>query len=149
LLQTRCSICGVQQHSICQGYLEGHNSQPPQHVCHLCLLGRMVDRATLARLCELALERRTMDLLLSKEVDSAVDLSRKLGIYRRLQPYRVDTDCVNRHAVRQSRKTGHVAGFARICCGAGWTLHAKLTRHDNLPGRGQHTRVYWFSCKAL
>jgi hypothetical protein len=40
----------------------------------------MVDRATLARLCELALERRAMDLLLSKEVDSAVDLSRKLGM---------------------------------------------------------------------
>jgi len=40
----------------------------------------MVDRATLARLREVALERRAIDLLLSKDVDSAVDLSRKLGM---------------------------------------------------------------------
>ena len=32
-----------------------------------------------------------MDLLLSQEVDSAVDLSRKLGMYRRLQHYRMLT----------------------------------------------------------
>ncbi|KAG9528846.1 hypothetical protein KCU93_g3977, partial [Aureobasidium melanogenum] len=76
---TRCSVCGVQQHSICQGYL-GDDRQPPQHICHLCLFGSKVERATLAKLCELALERRAIDLLLSGEVDNTVELSRKLDL---------------------------------------------------------------------
>ncbi|KAH0366637.1 hypothetical protein KCU65_g5274, partial [Aureobasidium melanogenum] len=76
---TRCNICGVQQHSICQGYL-GNDRRPPQHICHFCLFGRKVDRATLAKLCELALQRRVMDLLLSGEVDNTVELSRKLDM---------------------------------------------------------------------
>ncbi|KAH0262262.1 hypothetical protein KCU91_g13517, partial [Aureobasidium melanogenum] len=75
----RCSICGVQQHSICQGYL-GNVRQPPQHICHLCLFGRKIDRATLAKLCELALQRRVMDLLLSGDIDNTVELSRKLDM---------------------------------------------------------------------
>ncbi|KAG9526186.1 hypothetical protein KCV07_g812, partial [Aureobasidium melanogenum] len=75
----RCSVCGVQQHSICQGYL-GDDRQPPQHICHLCLFGSKVERATLAKLCELALERRAIDLLLSGEVDNTVELSRKLDL---------------------------------------------------------------------
>ncbi|KAG9758099.1 hypothetical protein KCU75_g11563, partial [Aureobasidium melanogenum] len=76
---TRCSICGVQQHSICQGYLDD-DRQPPQHICHLCLFGGKVERATLAKLCKLALERRAIDLLLSGEVDNTVELSRKLDL---------------------------------------------------------------------
>ncbi|KAK6007076.1 hypothetical protein QM012_006084 [Aureobasidium pullulans] len=75
----RCSICCAQQHSICQGYLED-SRQPSQHVCHLCLFGPKIDKATRTKLYELALERRAMDLILTGEVDNAVDLSRKLDM---------------------------------------------------------------------
>ncbi|THV93904.1 hypothetical protein D6D26_07996 [Aureobasidium pullulans] len=76
----QCDVCGVQQHLICQGYLEVDNRQLPEHVCHVCLLGREADNNTLKKLQVLALQRRAMDLLLSQEAENAAELGKKLGM---------------------------------------------------------------------
>ncbi|THX03945.1 hypothetical protein D6D18_03640 [Aureobasidium pullulans] len=76
----QCGVCGVQQHLICQGYLEVDNRQLPEHVCHICLLGREADHNTLKKLQVLALQRRAMDLLLSQEAENAAELGKKLGM---------------------------------------------------------------------
>lgn len=55
------------------------------------MFGRKIDRATLAKLCELALQRRVIDLLLSGDIDNTVELSRKLGMYEWPHPCRVLT----------------------------------------------------------
>jgi hypothetical protein len=69
----------VQQHLVCQGFLE---DETRQHVCHLCLLHDEANKGDLMeQLQELALKRRAMDMLLSEQVGDATELSRRLSMF--------------------------------------------------------------------
>ncbi|KAI5262173.1 hypothetical protein E4T47_09319 [Aureobasidium subglaciale] len=83
ITRCRCQLSDPREemHSICQGYILDDGRQPPKHVCHICLLGFESDSDSLESLRDLALERRAMDLLLSREAEDTVESGTKLGIH--------------------------------------------------------------------
>ncbi|KAI5248359.1 hypothetical protein E4T42_05692, partial [Aureobasidium subglaciale] len=82
ITRCRCQLSDSREemHSICQGYILDDGRQPPKHVCHICLLELESDSDSLESLRDLALERRAMDLLLSREAEDTVESGTKLAI---------------------------------------------------------------------